>query len=190
MRLKSCKHCGKPFEVPTKYTYLCPDCRKEAKTTGAIRDRICRQCGASFPGGPRAWYCPECRAERRREKDRGAKRSKPARKLGSEDLCEACGKPYTVNSGRQKYCPDCAPEAVGRTVREHKRQYAADRAEEMAAYKQRMSSNRHICIICGKVFDSDLPTVTCSPACDKIRRQQHQRAADAKRKPRRTHNDQ
>lgn len=183
MRLKSCKRCGKPFEPPTKHTYLCPDCHKSAKTSGAVADRICRQCGATFPGGPRAWYCPDCRAERRRAES--AKRGKPSRLLGSEDLCIVCGNPYIVKSSRQKYCPSCAPEAVGRAVREHKRQYAAERAEQMAQYKIEMSSSRHICIICGKVFDSDRTTVTCSPQCDKIRRQQHQRSADAKRKQRR-----
>ena len=26
--------------------------------------RTCRQCGRTFWGGPRAWYCPECRKER------------------------------------------------------------------------------------------------------------------------------
>jgi rubrerythrin len=27
-----------------------------------IRTRTCRQCGKEFQGGPRAWYCPECRS--------------------------------------------------------------------------------------------------------------------------------
>lgn len=183
MRQKSCKRCGEPFEPPTKFTYLCSDCHKAAKASGAVTDRICRQCGTTFPGGPRAWYCPDCRAERRRAGN--AKRGKPARLLGSEDLCVVCGDPYIVKSSRQKYCPACAPEAVGRVVREHKRQYAADRADQIAEYKSSMSSNRHVCIICGNVFDFDRPTVTCSPDCDKIRRQRNQRAADAKRRPRR-----
>lgn len=77
-----------------------------------IKDRVCRQCGAVFPGGPRAWYCPICRAERAKEANRRYKSSGAARPLGSTDICTVCGKPYTVNSARQKYCPECAYEAV------------------------------------------------------------------------------
>ena len=34
----------------------------------AIYDnRICRDCGCIFSGGPRSWYCEKCRAERRKE---------------------------------------------------------------------------------------------------------------------------
>lgn len=190
MRIKSCKHCGRAFTPATKYTYLCPECHSVAKSAGIVQDRTCRECGVTFPGGPRAWYCPDCRAERRRVQSRKAKKGKPARPIGSEDLCEICSKPYIVNSGRQKYCPDCAPEAVAQKVRDHKRQYAADHAEQMAKYKVDISSNRHVCIICGAVFGSHLPTVTCSPECNKIRVQRHQQAADAKRSPRRrTNND-
>lgn len=77
-----------------------------------VKDRVCRQCGAVFPGGPRAWYCPSCRRERQREASRRHKANGTSRALGSTDLCMVCGKPYTVNSGQQKYCPDCAYDAV------------------------------------------------------------------------------
>ena len=77
-----------------------------------VKDRTCRQCGAVFPGGPRAWYCPDCRAGRQREHSRRYKAKGPDRPLGSTDTCVVCGKTYTVNSSRQKYCPDCAYEAV------------------------------------------------------------------------------
>lgn len=77
-----------------------------------VKDRICRQCGASFPGGPRAWYCPNYRAERAREADRRHKAKGTIRPLGSTDKCTVCGKQYIVNSSRQKYCPDCSYDAV------------------------------------------------------------------------------
>lgn len=32
------------------------------------------------------------------------------RKLGSIDICQNCGEKYTVQSGLQKYCPDCQHE--------------------------------------------------------------------------------
>ena len=77
-----------------------------------VKDRTCRQCGAVFSGGPRAWYCPACRSVRAKEADRRRKASGIARSLGSTDICTVCGKPYVVRSSRQKYCPDCAYEAV------------------------------------------------------------------------------
>lgn len=79
-----------------------------------VKPRVCRQCGAIFDGGPRAWHCPECRSRRRadaerRYRDKGRKADRP---LGSIDKCTVCGKEYVVKSSRQKYCPDCAYEAV------------------------------------------------------------------------------
>lgn len=102
-----------------------------------VKDRICRACGATFLGGPRAWYCPVCRQERGKE---AAKRFRQKgrvadRPLGSTDKCVRCGKEYVVNSARQKYCPDCAYDAVREVDRiaskawnqSHKDQYYPDR---------------------------------------------------------------
>ena len=79
-----------------------------------VKPRICRQCGAVFDGGPRAWYCPSCRRERAKESNRRkrAKGRKADRPIGSTDNCVRCGKEYVVRSSRQKYCPDCAYEGV------------------------------------------------------------------------------
>ena len=73
-----------------------------------IRMRICRQCGRQFLGGPHAWYCPECRAERKREQTNRCKRDGAVRKLGSIDHCQICGKEYIVEGGLQRYCASCA----------------------------------------------------------------------------------
>lgn len=79
-----------------------------------VKDRVCRLCGVVFPGGPRAWYCPACREERKREAQRRfrAKGRKADRQIGSTDTCTRCGKEYIVNSARQKYCPDCSYDGV------------------------------------------------------------------------------
>ena len=79
-----------------------------------IKPRICRQCGTVFDGGPRAWYCPDCRVARKkaswtRFRSKGRKADRP---IGSTDKCCRCGKEYTVKSARQKYCPECAYEGV------------------------------------------------------------------------------
>ena len=75
----------------------------------AIYDRVCRTCGKSFKGGPRAWYCPDCRQERLRERKAKYNRGDFKRHLGDKDLCQNCGQEYLVESGLQKYCPKCQP---------------------------------------------------------------------------------
>jgi len=75
----------------------------------AIYDRICRTCGTNFKGGPRAWYCPDCRHEREKERARKYKQGPAKRPIGSIDICENCGEEYKVASGLQKYCPKCQP---------------------------------------------------------------------------------
>lgn len=56
----------------------------------AILPRICKECGKSFPGGPRAWYCPDCRRERKKH-DKEFKERKRSGKVipnGSVIKCE------------------------------------------------------------------------------------------------------
>ena len=94
------------------------------KGTSTLRMRVCRQCGIEFMGGPRAWYCPTCRIERQREQGRTCKqrqRKGQTRRLGSIDKCEICGKDYIVNSARQRYCPECAPDRIREVDREQSR---------------------------------------------------------------------
>ena len=181
MRLRKCKRCGKPYETDRPDTYLCPVCSVEAKRETVVRDRICRQCSVVFPGGPHAWYCPTCRAERRQEVDRRRKRTGPSRPLGSTDTCKRCGGEYVVEAGRQVYCKRCAEIAVRETVRAHKRRYNAENRDSLNAHKKAMRTDRNVCIICGNVFDADTATVTCSTACAAKLRKQRQEEADIRR---------
>ena len=76
-----------------------------------MRDRTCRACGSVFLGGPRAWYCPACRTERRREADRKCKQSRKRPDhipIGGIIRCAICGKETVKNSGLQRYCKECA----------------------------------------------------------------------------------
>ena len=83
-----------------------------------IANRICRQCGKTFLGGYHAWYCPECREERKRETDARFRAKHGAdRPLGSIDHCDVCGGEYIVANWSQKYCPSCAPDAIRETAR-------------------------------------------------------------------------
>ena len=92
-----------------------------------LLNKKCRECGKEFEGGPRAWYCPRCREKRYKAQKRAYERRKQkgvsvvvgitARK------CEICGKEYVIASARQKYCPDCAKDAVKAVDRQQGLEY-------------------------------------------------------------------
>lgn len=75
-------------------------------------NRTCKECGRIFIGGPRAWYCPDCREIRRIERERKYRIYGNNRKLGDIDYCQNCGKEYIICSGLQKYCPACKVDAI------------------------------------------------------------------------------
>lgn len=186
MRLKKCKSCGENFETDKPGAYLCPACSLAAKQASVVRPRLCRQCGATFDGGPRAWYCPSCREERSRAYAAEYRCGKPARKIGSTDTCERCGAEYIVAGGRQRYCKACAKEAVAEKVRPHKREYAEAHKDVMYPHKAEMRTMNKVCVVCGKVFDNGRNGVTCSAACAEKRKSHNQAVADLKRGRRKT----
>lgn len=101
-----------------------------------LRVRVCKQCGQKFDGGPRAWYCPECRYYRREEQ---SKRYKQNKRLGKSAvigktvrICTVCGNKFVIASANQKYCKGCAPEAIKQKD-----------AEQGAAYYHRMASSEY-----------------------------------------------
>lgn len=162
-----CRTCKVEYEGSPGST-LCPSCVREGRKS-TIRDRVCRTCGAEFPGGPRAWYCPGCREQRKKAQAHDYHRRKVAgksRPIGSEDLCEICGKPYTVNSSRQRYCPECAPAAWAEADRQQGREWYAANADPD---KRRLTRQAHaaelLCIICGKSYIPTDASKTCSPEC-------------------------
>lgn len=176
---RRCLQCGQEYEGRPEST-LCPACAAKSKAS-VIRDRICRECGRVFPGGPRAWYCPECRIERKRAADRKAKRNGASRKIGSIDLCEICGKEYTVNSGGQRYCPDCAPVHLKEIDRAQSRAWNHAHIDiDLRRENREQATAERLCAVCGKPFrPSAGDPVTCSPACREIYHRQH--AADWER---------
>lgn len=145
-----------------------------------VKDRACRQCGATFLGGPRAWYCPSCRLERRREADRKYKAHGTSRPIGSIDLCVVCGKPYTVNSSRQKYCPVCAPDAVRDVDQAQSRAWNEQNAtpEYRRALRDKAAISRK-CVICGTEFRPKTPSITCSPECSQELKKRRAREYEA-----------
>ena len=175
--LRICRTCKVEFEGDPGST-LCPACVKAQKSS-TIRDRTCRRCGRVFPGGPRAWYCPECRAGRQKDQAREAKRRKAAGKtrcIGSTDICTICGKPYTVASGLQRYCPDCIPAAYAEADRQQGRAWYAANGDPDARRDLRQSHTAELlCIVCGKSYKPRDSSVTCSPACATTHRREQGR---------------
>lgn len=148
------------------------------KGTSTLRMRECRQCGTEFMGGPRAWYCPSCRAERRREQGTLSKRRErkgQTRKIGSTDKCEVCGTKYTVNAANQRYCPNCAPERIREVDREQSRGWLKRAVEKHGEeYRQehlrrkakawRKNKKEHICPMCGGIVPAGKKR-NCSARC-------------------------
>lgn len=183
MRKIKCQKCGAIIEA-TGAECFCPRCREEIKTSSSLRVRTCKSCGAEFLGGPRAWYCPECRRERQAAQHRESLargRAGTTRKIGSTGICAICGKEYIVASGTQKYCPECAKDAVKEIDRQQAREYAAEHANEFRERKKQRAQGRRVCRVCGKSFYAPSPAVTCSPECAAIWRSYQMAQADVKR---------
>lgn len=178
MRLKKCLKCGKLFNTAKNSQSLCDECIAEGKAT-TIRPRTCRQCGAIFDGGPRAWYCPECRKIREKESAKRYRDNGPTRPLGSIDRCSVCGKEYVVNSARQRYCPVCAPEAIREVDREASKKWNAENGFYDRTQLER--SGQKICVICGKPVPPGTPRVTCSDECDRLRKKKMRAEINFKR---------
>lgn len=177
MAHKKCKNCGKIFDTYKSSSYLCPECADEVRKKSSIRPRVCKTCGRTFDGGPRAWYCPECRAERKKNRNR----TQTNRPIGSTDICQRCGEPYIVMSWRQKYCEKCADEAVKEKVRAHKKEVREKNKEKIYKEKNERRTPLKVCVICGKEFTSKTPTKVCSEECEKELKRRRQEIGDFKR---------
>lgn len=162
-----CKYCGKEYDGDSGSS-ACQECAERVKKS-VVRIRVCRECGREFPGGPRAWYCPDCRAERRREAGARHKRSGTQRPLGSMDKCAVCGKEYVVKSGVQKYCPECAHEAVRSIDRKQSIEWNRENTTPEQRKTQKKAASAEIeCAVCGKKFVPTSRTTTCSDDCRKL----------------------
>lgn len=135
----------------------------------AIYDnRVCKQCGRNFSGGPRAWYCPYCRYERRKEKDRKYHKDGSMRKIGDTDFCVNCGKPYTITSGMQKYCPDCALACIREIDRQQSLALYHRKSDEISEQRKSVRRKKKIeitCEVCGKTFLGRKNQKFCSEGC-------------------------
>lgn len=135
-----------------------------------IQDRTCRQCGAAFRGGPRAYYCPDCRTVRKQEQGRRYKRRKrmgAVRRLGSADRCAHCGKEYVVTGGNQRYCPQCGPLLLAEHDRVTSIAYYHEHKDAINPVRnERRRIGLKTCKECGKGFNpGGTRRLYCTPEC-------------------------
>ncbi len=204
----TCPICGRPV-APPRRTYCSAACaadgRKARKRVTFHRKkpggpvyypRTCPDCGQTYQGHIKSVRCPDCQAEanqRHNAEYARRKRSGHTRPIGSTDLCQRCGQPYTVASGLQRYCPACAHVAVLDNVRAasaawNRAAYASPEAREAKNAKRRKAWNTpRPCALCGKLFVPVSPAQQlCSDACRTARRKQLQHDADARRAEKRS----
>lgn len=144
----------------------------------SLAPRTCRTCGRTFMGGPRAWYCPDCRAERRRKQDKINKQRKAEGKsivIGQTvGHCEVCGAEFVYGSARQKYCSSCAPAAYAEVDRQQGRgwlQRAVERHGQRYAdeyYAARRVDREH-CVDCdAPLAPGHGANKELCPACERL----------------------
>jgi len=134
-----------------------------------IRECTCLTCGAIFNGGPRAYYCPTCRVERQKEAVKQYRQRKKLgnhRPLGSIDRCEKCGNEFTVSSGLQKFCPNCAPIHAIEYDRETSITFYHDNKDNINPKRnERRRIPARKCKWCGKEFIANSRRLYCCNRC-------------------------
>ena len=120
---RKCKRCGVVFSAkPGCDRSYCSECSRDIKRETVLKERVCATCGSTFLGYPHSKYCPTCKRAAMLEAHRRSnerQKNGTTRKLGSTDICQSCGATYTVVSGLQRYCPECAKIVVQDNIRNH-----------------------------------------------------------------------
>lgn len=156
----------------------------------AIYDRECRYCGITFKGGPRAWYCPECRRLREAERAKKYRNDGFQRHLGDIDICKNCGKKYIVQSGPQKYCPDCKIEMERKLGAKQSLEYYNKNKDEINPKRnERRRAIEKSCVVCGKLFYSPDCSKCCSEECSHELLKSNQRLVYDKRRRQKNKDD-
>lgn len=142
----------------------------------------------SFPGGPRAWYCPDCRKKRQQEQNQAYKvrrRRGITRQIGGTDYCAVCCTAYIVDGANQRYCKKCAGAETAKTAREQSLAYYRREKDQINPERhEKRRKQERICKHCGKQFEGYGKGYYCSDECRKNARRLSYAKADAKRMPR------
>lgn len=156
--------------------------KKTRAPSPVYTERACKDCGRILLLHIKSTRCPVCQRAAKLAADRACKqrqRQGLTRRIGSVDLCQSCGQPYTVSGGLQRYCKACAAQAVADNDRATSRDLARRKLSD-AAYRDARNANRRnaefaatlrTCPVCGKDFaPAHGRQVSCSPECSAIQR--------------------
>lgn len=193
-----CAVCGKG--LPKRQQRYCSEaCRKKAnalrvkQNTGRPRGNPearwlthCIDCGKLIYRPIKCIRCEACQLAINQERNKVRQRAKPARPLGSTDICTICGKPYIVESGLQKYCPDCRETATRASIARKKNAYMAEKRKDPEAAAQMREAKQaalspSLCATCGKPFISKFGAIYCCEACRKEGKRKYYQTYDSKR---------
>lgn len=108
--------------------------------------RTCKECGNTFQGGPRAWYCPACRIERQRNQNRLFKQRKKSGEvvpIGSVISCVDCGKQFIKEGGQHVRCPECAAKHLKQIDNKQSQDWKKQNHEKYLEAKRDFSKRRH-----------------------------------------------
>ena len=132
-----CAICGKEYTVKGGGQKYCPECAKNRRLPTHIGgvERVCKICGATFAGGPKARFCPKCYQTRWDNIQNGMER------VTVDRVCKVCGIAFK-GYHNSKSCPNCAEEARLKISREWHRAGGAARP---------LGSIDH-CLRCGKEY--------------------------------------
>lgn len=198
-----CTICGAP--VPEgRRAYCSAECQKEAERrrskaarqgrarSGAYHWMTCPDCGAVVWRHVKCVRCEACQAAAKDLSDsayRARRASGAARKIGEQYPCEACGEPYVLTSGKQRYCPRCAPHEVAENIRAQSRAWYRDAygTPEGKTKKAEQRSRKAVpviksCAKCGREFETSSCAIYCSDACRQAALREQYRAYNQKRK--------
>lgn len=122
--------------------------------------RVCRECGCSFLGGPRAWYCTECRKKRIKIQNQEFKKRKRAGEVipnGSVIKCALCGKDIIKNSGVQRFCDECAAKHLKEIDNQQSLRWKMDNPDKIKESKRKLSKKKYAS---GEALKSGVPGVS------------------------------
>lgn len=197
--MASCKVCGAPLQGMRR-CYCSAKCASQASLerrrvqiqkprplSPVYTERPCMDCGKVVRMHIKSKRCTACQRLANMAADRESKRRQTAgktRKIGSLDICQRCGKEYTVTAGSQRYCPACAEAAWKENDREKAKAQMRENLKDEAYREQRNAKRRNVelqtairtCVICGKEFKPySGRSMACSPECQKEHRLRHMR---------------
>ena len=128
----------------------------------------CSECGELFVGTPHSKYCPDCARIHRNAVTAKWRTQGPKRKLGSIDKCEACGKEYIVEGGKQRYCKACCDAEIVSNTKERKKKKYAENGPDKTNYPK-----TRVCPSCGLPFSLAGSKKYCSEECTEYGKYYH-----------------